>query len=112
MATVNEQIFQYYPLKNGESFRLLRYLPDGGSSNLISCELVHVPSNDLPELPRYFALSYAWGDSTPRFTILVNGQVCHLPQSSFELLESLHGVETFLWIDTICIDQANLAEKA
>lgn len=117
MSFLSEQILQYRPLESNETFRLLRYLHKRTPADQPSFDLVHVTFADIPSIvPHYMAVSYAWGDPTPAHTFWINGSLCRLPKSSFEFLESLSTLETksqpYFWIDAICINQADLAEKA
>jgi Heterokaryon incompatibility protein (HET) len=62
--------FEYRPLARGE-IRLLELLP-GAANSVIECRLYHgVPEN----LPRYEALSYTWGESTPNLPIFIHEKV-------------------------------------
>jgi hypothetical protein len=62
--------FEYIPLAQGE-IRLLELLP-GAVHSTIECRLYHgVPEN----LPRYDALSYTWGESTPNLPIFIHQRV-------------------------------------
>ena len=59
-------------------------------------------------------VSYVWGDQTARDTITVNGQSLDIPASAASALRCMrfrHG-ERSLWIDSICIHQADLQERA
>jgi len=69
--------------------------------------------------PNYIALSYAWGDAeSPRETIQINGVTVQIRENLRHALDSIISVRDAvndgpagLWIDSICIDQSNTAEK-
>ncbi|ORY01435.1 heterokaryon incompatibility, partial [Clohesyomyces aquaticus] len=68
----------------------------------------------LDDEPVYTTLSYAWGDnSTPEY-IFVNGTAFSVTPNQASALLHLRPTEGFLtmWIDAICIEQANEAEKS
>lgn len=65
----------------------------------------------------YIALSYTWGDPHDTREIFVDGQVCHITKNLEEALRTLRQHEVIragykLWIDSICIDQNNMPERA
>lgn len=73
-----------------------------------------VRKNDGPaHLPSYTAVSYAWGDPTPRHTILVDGLPRIIAQNLWEfLMRTRSDNETrWLWIDALSISQSNLEER-
>ena len=59
-------------------------------------------------------VSYVWGDKTARASITVTGQTLDIPASAVSALKCMryrHGERT-LWIDSICINQEDLQERA
>jgi Heterokaryon incompatibility protein (HET) len=69
----------------------------------------------LTDRPRYEALSYTWGDPGWDIeTILLNDVRLPLAPNLFAALLHLRSeaVERFLWIDAICINQLDIAEKS
>ncbi|EJP69814.1 heterokaryon incompatibility protein [Beauveria bassiana ARSEF 2860] len=95
--------------------RLVRFMttPDALQGNgRLQLQLASVRLN---EAPSYCALSYVWGDPTPRFSIILNGQ-------QFEIAETLHFAlsqlshaapgDVWFWIDAICINQSDLEERS
>lgn len=85
---------------------------DDGGSRPIQLQLTSVPWD---EAPSYHALSYVWGDPTPKCSITVNGE-------RFDLAENLHFAlkqlsralpdDAWFWIDAICVDQSNIEERS
>jgi len=75
------------------------------------CIMRHLAYDQCPE---YCALSYAWGSSERSIPIIVQGQSLLVTPNLLEALVHFRsgGVESWLWIDSICINQANDAEKS
>ncbi|KAH6694923.1 heterokaryon incompatibility protein-domain-containing protein [Leptodontidium sp. MPI-SDFR-AT-0119] len=92
-------------------FRLLKVLPneDGDDNTVIRCSLDH---ELLLDPPKYRALSYCWGDLGATETILVNGDSVHITANLHAALLELRpqGLTT-LWIDALCINQQDVAER-
>lgn len=99
-----------------EQFRLITLLPDQ-FSNRIRCQLAIHPLHDPPA---YETISYAWGDPNDTKTIDVDGVELRVPNSLELCLRQLrtqlrhpeYSPVRALWTDSICIDQANLEERA
>ena len=119
--------YNYEPLPNERSIRLLRIKP-GLFSDQITCSIV---TASLDWGTRFEALSYTWGDPQPAHAIQIleeQGAIPSQPQhgkhkSAFwlsvgeNLFQALRHIRTteyevVLWADAICIDQANVAEKS
>jgi hypothetical protein len=78
-----------------------------------------------PEHQAYITVSYVWGNPAMAIPIVVNGQQLFITQSVHELLEVLLRTDEFdgpltatdirtswWWIDSICINQQDLADRA
>ncbi|KAF5563670.1 heterokaryon incompatibility 6 OR allele [Fusarium phyllophilum] len=98
--------------------RLLKILPNSGSG-FIECELLHgVKLADVHK--QYLALSYCAGNARNTKPILVNGARCNVFANLHHALKTVrHYWEThtyqrdlLLWVDQICINQANLTERS
>lgn len=68
-------------------------------------------------VPTYIALSYAWGDPKLTRSIILNGSPFSVTRSLYDFL--LHyskpgqkNTNLPLWVDSICINQADLSERA
>ncbi|KAI4112759.1 MAG: hypothetical protein LQ338_008277 [Usnochroma carphineum] len=100
-----------------EEIRLIRFRP--GTDLTADLE-----KSSLQKAPRYIALSYTWGRAPCRkgrpltitYSITLNGR-------GFEVQENLHDALTYLaprirkeqcllWVDAICINQADLQERS
>ncbi|EPE34317.1 hypothetical protein GLAREA_10011 [Glarea lozoyensis ATCC 20868] len=107
-------VFQYQPLPVGERpLRLLDILPSG-SDNTIHCALKDDDLSTGSKVP-FYAVSYTWGDPLPVQTIKVNGKDMEIRQNLYDFLletrrrRSKHRQR--LWIDAICINQDDVAER-
>jgi len=105
--------FRYQPLdSNTTQIRLLAIRP-GQGGDTISCTLRHVY---LDEKPQYEALSYSWGDpsQTHEIGIFLHGDLLKVTPNLFAALKYLRqeATETVLWVDALCIDQANVQERS
>lgn len=81
-----------------------------------SGRLFNVPRNSAP---KYFALSYAWGDPTPVAPYTVGRQKILIPKSLSQALARVYkyisessGKEVYIWADALCINQNDNDEKA
>lgn len=122
--------FQYRPLKDHSSIRLVRFGIAEDNDKTITLLFEDV---DLDATPTFNVLSYVWGDyraplgqrhhqkrSERRFPILLDGArievthnlYCFLRRIFFATDGPLKRVRnTPIWIDQLCINQANIAEK-
>ncbi|KAK4231866.1 heterokaryon incompatibility protein-domain-containing protein [Podospora fimiseda] len=94
-----------------KEIRLLQLLPSTTTSDNIICNLSTV---SLLSNPEYTALSYVWGNPTITTCITVNG----IPfQATINLVAALQQIRqqdepVILWIDALCINQNDNAEKS
>lgn len=90
--------------------RVVNILP-GDHSSPIHCE---VRAINLDKPPPYCALSYVWGKHSKSYKIFIDQTEMGVTQSLYEALQHLRSHEetrTF-WIDAICINQLDIAEKS
>lgn len=115
LSGTQEYQFQYSPLLNDTSTRLLTLLP-GPFEAPLRCLITEIPKG-LHQ--RYEALSYAWGDPIFSRRVLVRDMVTK-QERPFPITENLYEAllrlrdETasrVLWIDALCINQDDLKEK-
>lgn len=62
----------------------------------------------------YTALSYTWGHEKPTFEILINDLTFTVRQNLYDFLDAawtLKEAETWFWIDQLCINQNDIAER-
>jgi len=126
--------YEFTPLKDQKRrIRLLRLISSGLENPLIDCELfevefndkyiptrVHpeVDSNDQGERVDYEALSWCWGKETLEYAIRIRDEddVQYKMSAKRELVLALKYLrrphrDRIIWIDAICIDQANHQER-
>ncbi|KAH7071640.1 heterokaryon incompatibility protein-domain-containing protein [Paraphoma chrysanthemicola] len=96
------------PLDDGE-IRLLQLRPGNALSTII-CDFLYV---DLRFANDYAALSYTWGTAAPSVPILLHGKVTLVSENLFLALLHLRKRQvTLIWVDALCINQEDLAERA
>jgi len=101
---------QYTPLDPSQrNIRLVILLP-GQWADVISCKLVIAA---LEVVPQYEALSYYWGNPKTTIPILVDECWCDVTNNLANALRRIRSqtTERTLWIDAICINQADSKEK-
>ncbi|KAK5732503.1 hypothetical protein LTR17_010442 [Elasticomyces elasticus] len=103
---------QYKQLAHSRNIRLVRLHPLS-SLSAVRCDLFECDSEASPE---YDALSYEWGPSSADVSIIyINGAATHVRRNLFDALTVLAGEmeqsSRLLWIDMLCINQADLAER-
>jgi hypothetical protein len=101
---------------NPKSIRLLELVQwtEEDLSNEIYVRIrMRATSIEGPDAIPYEALSYCWGDATTLRPIVCNDAVILVTASLYQALERLHipGEPRILWVDALCINQADLAEK-
>ncbi|KAM0428181.1 hypothetical protein ACHAPT_007082 [Fusarium lateritium] len=103
----------YTPISDADTIRVLEIgLLDPGSDQLSG----HLTIERLHDQPDYVALSYVWGTLSPDDpSILINNHSLQIRKSFFQAISVLvadNPTDTIrLWIDQICINQGNNAEK-
>ncbi|KAG8169933.1 hypothetical protein KVR01_000678 [Diaporthe batatas] len=111
----NQSVYQALDAANSEIRVII--LHKGPRDQQLSCNLRTVSLDDQPE---FHALSYVWGDDTDIGRISIDGQASPVAACLATVLEhlrahhydSLRLHSTPLWIDAICINQADPEERA
>jgi hypothetical protein len=110
-------LYRYDALSESDrEFRLLRLLPASTQDELshepVKCSIF---TFDPKKAPRYCALSYVWGPSTDQKPLLVNNLLLYITRNLDEALRhlrsSIYVQSDFIWIDAVCINQKDEAEK-
>lgn len=112
--TSHERLYQHTPLREHTSTRLLSLLP-GEHGTPLQCEITECEDSFNTS---YEALSYTWGEPEFPKVIHVNdssgkSQYIRITQNLYNALQRLRKVDAprSMWIDALCIDQADLQEK-
>ncbi|KAL7898336.1 heterokaryon incompatibility domain-containing protein [Trichoderma sp. TUCIM 5745] len=104
--------YQQLPKDNDEtrSIRLLHLRP-GSPGEPVNCSIVH---QNLCDKPDFEALSYCWGDAANPLRIYVGRHYIDVTQNLHDALLKLRDKKKTktLWIDAICINQDDLAERS
>lgn len=100
-------MFHYKDLSAGK-IRLLKTI--GGHSFRVQYEVEHFDRKDAPP---YVALSYTWGQGTATERILLDNHYYKVRPNLWQALYEMgrFGEWRYLWVDAICINQANTHER-
>ncbi|KAG5745299.1 hypothetical protein H9Q70_012013 [Fusarium xylarioides] len=100
----------HQPITGDKEIRLL-ILEPGAREDALECQLVNA---ELAWRTRFEALSYAWGDDTTKYLVKCSGQcICVWANLHDALLDLRHPTrKRVLWIDALCINQADNEEKS
>lgn len=103
---VNRQ-YQYEELEES-CIRLIKIL--GERKTMIQCQMMHV---SLDDLPRYMAISYAWGDTGDTKNIELDDAITTISASLHGALQALrqNSRAVLVWADALCINQGNRDER-
>jgi hypothetical protein len=107
--------YQYSPLSNRlDDIRLLRILPAKTEEAEIRAELLEYSFADSRKSRHsYEALSYVWGDVNPPRKVFIDDDYLDVTPNLHSALVQLRDVNfpRIIWIDAICINQADTQEK-
>lgn len=103
-------ISPHRPIVSGSEIRVVILHPANFGDPIV-CELKHIqliPDSD------YEAVSYVWGDATVTKRIMLDGRVYPVTTNLYTGLQFLRFKESprRLWIDSLCINQTDKAERA
>jgi hypothetical protein len=100
--------YKHRPLDTSvDEIRLLKLRKD--KEGPVHCQIEVFP---LKHAPDYIALSYRWGPPSPLHNLYIDGKALKIRDILNScLLELREDVETWLWIDQICIAQADTLER-
>lgn len=117
--------YKHQALDNSKKeLRLFQFLPpeEDDDPGEIWCQLEHYEFDIELTAPRtsssvtewYTAISYAWGSPSPTHEIIVNGRPFLIRANLYDCFLALqargHWDELY-WVDQLCIDQENIAER-
>lgn len=102
--------YVYLPIME-KHLRLLVLHP-GERRDVLSATLVHTSLEKLSR-SEYETISYAWGDASIRSYMLVDKAFLDIPASAAEVLRQVRHKRKSrrLWIDAVCINQADVHER-
>ncbi|KAH7066261.1 heterokaryon incompatibility protein-domain-containing protein, partial [Paraphoma chrysanthemicola] len=102
--------FKHAPLDHSKAaIRLVQLLPDLSPEGLIQCTITHHTTD-----AEYTCLSYRWGAAASISAIRMNGEGFYVRQNLLAFLHMARQNPNALctyWIDALCIDQTDAAEK-
>lgn len=101
--------FRYAPLvSQPQHIRVIRIKP-GEDDESVECELAHQHLNY-----GHVCLSYTWGEATDSKEILINGRKATVWANLWHFLHTArrYRFTEWIWIDAICINQADDDEKS
>ncbi|RSM00829.1 hypothetical protein CEP52_008898 [Fusarium oligoseptatum] len=103
-------LFGYHPIESPTHIRVLDIHPAAGLDQPIACTVRHV---NLDHRPAFEALSYTWGGKENQSSIFLNGQPFMVMENAAAVLRRLRvsGRVRTIWMDAICINQRDKAEK-
>ncbi|PNP78687.1 hypothetical protein FNYG_08033 [Fusarium nygamai] len=106
-------MYSYKPLRNGDDIRLIE-LPPTGLASLGRKLDISILTFTHRDAPSYEALSYVWGDPSNPVAITADGQNMHIGRNLYDALThiQLEQQTRRLWVDAICINQGDNAEKS
>ncbi|KAJ5915302.1 hypothetical protein N7454_011056 [Penicillium verhagenii] len=108
--------YSYKPIQHNQ-LRLLKFVQDESNTSI---KVFLEPFSIEEPLPQFRSISYAWAfdDSgcTRNWSIQIEDQVFPVLDSLYDFIEALRSKGVMYdggwwWIDSICIDQANLKER-
>lgn len=107
--------FQYAPLTEPDSLRILELLPSPDASAPLEVNLIDTTLSkiDYDLIGFYTALSYVWGDASLQQPILVNGKFSTITASLAAALHSLRDATRprRMWADALCINEEDTPER-
>ena len=101
--------FQHQPLDyTKQAIRVFKVLPGPGP---VCCKMRHTG-----KVTEHTAISYVWGPTSPSYRVLIDGGTFMVRSNLYDFLVQVrHSKKDFdgvwFWVDAICIDQNNVAER-
>lgn len=102
--------YTYRPLDDSlRSFRLAILHP-GSSLDPLKCSIHQAR---LDAVPPYHTVSYSWGNASDQANVELDGMNCIVPETAAAALRRIRlpQLTRHVWIDAVCIDQANRRER-
>ena len=105
--------YTHKPINASNTIRVLKLHAASDPSEPLHCSLLQVRVDTSP-VHQYTALSYTWDSQVASHPIQCDDGVLLITANCFAALRALRKTDEplTLWIDSICIDQSNTAEKS
>lgn len=114
LTRTRERIFK--PLDpTRRQIRLLRTLPPATQNTHPRDPACNLHIESLDSDLQFDAISYCWGRGKKRKKIYIDGQAFKVTENVYDILRmfrSASGTSGYFWIDSICINQQDKAEKS
>jgi heterokaryon incompatibility protein (HET) len=107
--------YRYSSLPPGlDRIRLLRLMPNKDETAAIKCQLFNYTLESAKGTHLYEALSYVWGNPDETVPISIGKHHINVTKNLHAALLHLrsHSFERIVWVDAVCINQADDQEKA
>jgi hypothetical protein len=105
----------YERLESSTTIRLLEVQP-GNTDDPLTCDLRHcdLRNRDIDSVPEYEDISYVWGDATLCCSVTCDAEVVPVTLSLHQALTRIRfpSRSRTVWIDGLCINQTDDAEKS
>lgn len=112
MTAQESEKFPYEPLDSTvDTIRLILLHPPREDEDraVVRCQLIH---SEFLSRPKYYALSYTWGNPNVLKRIFVNDMEISVRENLYWALYYLRTTEDrVIWADAICINQSDLEER-
>lgn len=94
--------------------RLIKLKGSSKSSSAVQFTLKTIRLHSFHNGPDYTAVSYTWAGQIPDQAVACNGKEMLVTVNALQALKRLRRrmLPRYLWLDAICIDQANAVEKS
>lgn len=114
------QEYAYQPLESNDTIRILVLQPSNDLLSPLEADIVHKPrriqqeGRRQPVFQDYTAISYHWGPPNFSHSISCGGRLLPITSTVHDMLRRLRKTDKQrkLWIDAICLNQTDTAEKA
>ncbi|KAF2147341.1 uncharacterized protein K452DRAFT_282348 [Aplosporella prunicola CBS 121167] len=113
-SSIRSPAYRYRSLQtNNRQIRLIDLMPRFWDDP-IHCTIRHVSLDDSTDNPDFDALSYAWGDPHLKTSIFIDGEEFPVTVNLSSALRHLRSYNKrySLWVDALCINQADNDEKS
>ena len=115
MAQLSPTKYEYQPLLEPDSIRVLQLHPSSDLTASPQCDLIGMRLCDSHQPERaYTAISYVWGDERDSHTISIGSSELTVGKNIHSALRHIRRRDRpiRLWVDAICINQSELTERS